>query len=336
LNNSTWEWAGLYKPKTQANVQRAYTWSLAAMGISLAPGVGLRFLGYRGLGGVHSVIYYSTWTAILAWVGVLVLYGAAMYYPKEEGRNVKWYRSTKLGLFTGASLALGVMIAPLFLMPNSLIALAGGFTLAVVIPMGLIASVSKNRLFMNLAGLTAMITSAAIFQSEVVPEYFGVGSPHLGVLKDNGIDTDGDIASALGWIGFATAGLSSVMLLGTANSVVSRSAGASIFGSDKRVEVIEERQEQAVDGAGVVVTRTTRTTTTQANEGDSIALHNPIATLVMEGVRPDDSMGMGLFINLHTAYVFMKISWEFIKFAYFNQKKKDADRDFRAYRTRNM
>jgi len=190
---------------------------------------------------------------------------------------------------------------------------------------------------LNVAGLTAMITSASVFQSEIMPEYFGVGSPNLEILKDNGLDTDGDVVSALGWIGLVTAGVSSFMILGTANSVVSRSAGGSIFGGDKHVEVIEERQEQNVEADGAVVTRTTRTTTTtSSNENDSIALHNPIATLVMEGVKPDDTMGMGLFINLHTAYLFMKISWEFIKFAYFNQKKKDSERDFRAYRTRNM
>jgi hypothetical protein len=337
LNNASWEWSGLFKPKTQINVQRAYAYSLGATGLTMLPGVALRTFGFRGLGGVHSVIYYSTWTAVLSWVGVLVLYGVAMYYPKEEGRNLlPWWKRPKAQLFVGSSLALGVMIAPLFLMPGSLLALAGGFTLSIVLPMGLIASISKNRLFLNIAGLTAMLTSAAVFQSEVLPEYFGVGSSNAMVLADSGIDVKGDIVSTLGWVGFVVAGISSIMLLGTANSVVSRSAGGSIFGSDKHVEVIEERQEQELGADGVVLTRTTRTTTRQSNEGDSIALHNPIATLVMEGVKPDDAMGMGLYVNLHTAYIFLKISWEFIKLAYFSKQKKQAEKDFRAYRTRNM
>ena len=45
--------------------------------------------------------------------------------------------------------------------------------LALVIPMGFIAGVARNRLFLNLAGFTAMLTTSAIVQSEIIPEAFG-------------------------------------------------------------------------------------------------------------------------------------------------------------------
>lgn len=53
-------------------------------------------------------------------------------------------------------------------------------------------------------------------------------------------------------------------------------------------------------------------------------------------MKPDDTVGMGLYINLHNFYLMLKIAWEFAKIAMYSKRRQDADRSFRDYRTRNM
>lgn len=112
---------------------------------------------------------------------------------------------------------------------------------------------------MNLAGFFAMLAGIMFVQVEVLPDVlasatsFSIDStyPPVAALAPGGWATDlihaapgQDAVQVLTLLGAGAAFLSSFMLLGTANSIVSRAGGASIWGPETSTEVVEERREQ--------------------------------------------------------------------------------------------
>jgi len=81
---------------------------------------------------------------------------AAVTYPKEQ--NIK----TKLGLWIGSALNVGFLAVPLFFSPGSVMTIAGGYTIGLMVPLSISAILANNFAFFNTCGAFSMLISTLL------------------------------------------------------------------------------------------------------------------------------------------------------------------------------
>jgi len=92
---------------------------------------------------------------------------AAVTYPKEQ--NMK----TKLGLWIGSALNVGFLAVPLFFSPGSVMTIAGGYTIGLMVPLSISAIVANNFVFFNSCGAFSMLLSTLLVGTQLRNAKFG-------------------------------------------------------------------------------------------------------------------------------------------------------------------